>query len=229
MKKTAIVCIIAMMALAVMGFGFAKWSDVVAIDNTVETGNVATTIAPGDSPVTDLGADPQYPPGHNEEGKDVGNITCVQGEDDHNLTVTIQNGYPYYKPGFTFVITSTGSIPVKIESIDGPNWDGDLADYIKVADWSYTVVNPASNGKDAVNTTVSSGMDNATWQGLVESIGNTQLHQNGTLTVTVNFYIDETDDGTETGVLCPMNSSASGTITITSAQWNEVPAEGPGV
>lgn len=227
MRKMAVISIIAVLTLTLVGFGFAKWSDTVTISSNVETGNLETTIAPGSPAVNDPGADPQYGPGHNEENKDVASITCEQGEGenaDHSLTVTIENGYPYYKPGFAFVVTSTGTVPVKIEDIQGPNWQGDLADFIKVAGWSFTVDNPTAYGLPAESKTVESSEveEIPTWEGLVEAIGHQQLHQNGTLTVNVEFYIDETDDGTETGTLCPMNSSATGTITIKSSQWNEV-------
>ncbi|ADI02032.1 hypothetical protein [Syntrophothermus lipocalidus] len=223
MRKMLVICVMAVMTLTLVGFGFAKWSDTVTISSDVETGNLQTTIAPGG--VNDRGADPQYGPGHNEEGKDVASIECVQGEGenaDHSLNVTINNGYPFYKPGFTFVITSTGTVPVKIEDIQGPNWQGDLADYIKIAGWSFTVDNPAAYGLPAQEFTVESDETNSTWEGLVEAIGHQQLHQNGTLTVNLEFYIDETDNGQEDGNLCPMNASATGTITIKSSQWNEV-------
>lgn len=218
MRRTLVVCLIAMVALALMGFGFAKWSDTVAVSATVNTGNVDTSIAPGDPAVNDTGPDPQYGPGHNEEGKDVASITCEQGSDAKQVTVTITNAYPYYQPSFTFVVKSNGTVPVKIESIEGPDWTGPLADYIRVAGWSLTVHNPASNGLPEFNRTVTSDATNSTWEGLVEAIGHQQLHKDGTLTVTVNLYIEE--EGANG--LCPENASATGTITINSAQWNEV-------
>lgn len=218
MKKTVVVCLIAILALAMIGFGFAKWSDSIAVNATVNTGNVDTSIAPGSPPVNDTGPDPQYGPGHNEEGKDVASITCEQGSDAKHITVTIANAYPYYQPGFTFVVKSNGTVPVKIESIEGPNWTGALADWIRVAGWSFIVHNPASNGLPEFNRTVTSDATNSTWEGLVEAIGHQQLHQNGTITVTVNLYIEEEVNGQ----LCPENASATGTITINSAQWNEV-------
>lgn len=214
MKKTAIICLIAMMALVVMGFGFAKWSDTVTIGAAVATGNVATTIT--NLGTNDNGSDPNVEPGNNAEGKDVGSITVNQ-VDEKTLSVAIANGYPYYAPAFTFKVTSTGSVPVKIEEITGPGWSGNLADYIKVASWSFTVHNPASNGLGEYNKTQSSnGPTN--WDDLVAAIGHQQLHQNGYIDVTVQFYIDEEVNGE----LAPMNGSASGTITINTAQWNEV-------
>jgi len=225
MKKTAIICVVSMLCLALMGFGFARWSDTVTYGATVATGNVAATIAPGSPAVNDLGADPQWGLGVNSEGKNVASITCVQGSDLKNLTVTVLNGYPWYAPAYSFVITSTGTVPVKVDTITS-TWSGALAPFINTIGWSIHVVNPESNGLLAVDKTITSSTSNADWAGLTAALYGIQIHQGGTVAVTVDLGITEnvgdTAAGGGTGALCPMLSSATDNVSIHCSQWNEI-------
>jgi hypothetical protein len=113
-KKIMIISLVAVLALAMMGFGFAKWSDYVKFEGSVATGNVGVNIEAGET--TDLGADPNYPPGDNWEGKDVASCT-VTTECNTTLVVNIENAYPWYKPGFSFRINGLGTVPVKVEEL----------------------------------------------------------------------------------------------------------------
>lgn len=213
-KKTALVCIVAVLALALMGFGFAKWSDTVTIGADVATGNVDVNIVAGD--VNDEGSDPNIEPGDNTEGKDVASIECVN-VDNKKIKVTIGNAYPWYQPGFKFKINGVGTVPVKVENVTGPGWSGDLGKFIKVADWAITVHNPASNGLPQYDNVINSP-EVTSWEDLVNALKYIQLHQNGYIEVEVNMYIEEEN---ENG-LAPESASTTGTITIDVAQWNEV-------
>ncbi len=213
-KKTALICIVAVLALALMGFGFAKWSDTVAINAEVATGNVDVEIeALG---VNDEGPDPNIPPGNNSEDKDVASIECVN-VDENTIKVTISNAYPWYQPGFMFRINGVGTVPVKVEDVIGPNWDGELGDFIKVASWKITVHNPASNGLEQYDDVISSEGETS-WDDLFDALKYIQLHQDGFIEVEVNLYIIE-EIGEE---LAPEEATTTGTITINVAQWNEV-------
>jgi hypothetical protein len=213
-KKIMLFCLVTVLALSLMGFGFAKWSDTVNIGTTVATGNVDIKIDKGC--VNDFGADPNKCPGDNRERKDVGSIKLTK-VDDSNLKVEIKNAYPYYKPGFGFKITSEGTIPVKIDEISSPNWDGVLHDNIHVASWEWEqwklVKKHGKYRYDRVKK-VSSGYGDTDWNDLFESIGNRQLHKGDFLKVYVELYLDQQSD---------QNASTAGTISVTASQWNEVP------
>jgi len=218
MKRMLTVCLVAMLALGLMGLGFAKWSDTVTIEASVATGNVSVGIL--DAGVNDEGPDPQYPPGLNSEGKDVAEIVSENGEAIgesgyyKNIIETISNGYPYYKPGTTFEIKNLGSIPVKIESIT-ENWTGELADNIHVASWQVT--NPDGSVL-ATSPAIPEDVNGAvltTFADLVAAIGNFQLHDGEVLTVDIEWFLDQESE---------MLSNATNTITIIASQWNEVPS-----
>ncbi len=217
MKRMLTVCLVAMLALGLMGFGFAKWSDTVTIDTSVATGNVSVGIL--DAGVNDPGADPQYPPGLNSEGKDVGSIVSTNGTPIpctgyyENIIETITNGYPYYKPGTTFEIKNLGSIPVKIESIT-ENWTGDLADNIHVASWKVTAPDGSVYAESPAIPTDVNGDVVTDFDALVEAIGNYQLHEGEALTVDIEWFLDQESE---------MLASATNTITIIASQWNEIP------
>lgn len=220
-KRMMLVCIVAILALALMGFGFAKWADTVTIDGNVATGNVEVSIDGIGTTDEGTALDPNYPPGDNREDKDVASceIANVSSEGANKaVTVTIENAYPWYKPGFTFRINGEGTVPVKVESVTGPNWTDELGKFIKVADWRINVHNPVSNGLAEVNDTVTSNETNATWDGLADALQYIQLHQGGYIEVSVNMYVIE-EIGDE---VAPEDASTEGTITIDVAQWNEV-------
>ena len=85
-----------LLSLCVTGIGYAAWTDELTIDGTAEIGYVAVVLNPGTC------SDPA--------------ITCSVPA-PHTLVVTLTNAPPgTYVCGFT--ITNTGTIPVKIQSID---------------------------------------------------------------------------------------------------------------
>ncbi len=84
------------LAIGVMGISYGAWSDTVDIASTVETGDWGVEVTEGtcsDLKIT---------------GSATGNV----------LTVTVTNGVPdsAYDCGLT--VSNTGSIPIKIQSID---------------------------------------------------------------------------------------------------------------
>lgn len=210
MRKTLVICLVALLALGLMGFGFAKWSDSVTIAGSVETGTVKVGIL--NTGVLDQGADPQQPPGNNAEGKDVakttsenaGNVKFTLGNTAYygQINETITNAYPYYKTGTTVAIANGGTIPVKIESFNVVwNDPNGIVAHMQCAGWT-----ASDNG-----TVVRQGN---TWDGLYQFLNRYQLHPEHVLTIRADTYFDQ---GT------PQGASASGTITVTASQWNEVP------
>lgn len=85
-----------LLALCITGVGYAAWTDEIIIDETANLGYVELVLSPGAC------LDPQ--------------ITCSLGA-PHTLVITLMDAPPgTYTCGFT--ITNTGTIPVKIQSID---------------------------------------------------------------------------------------------------------------
>jgi len=85
-----------LLALCVTGVGYAAWTDTAVIDGTMEMGHIEVELSPG------VCSNPQ--------------ITCSVSA-PHTLVVTLADAPPgTYTCGFT--ITNTGTIPVKLQSID---------------------------------------------------------------------------------------------------------------
>ncbi|HHV34545.1 MAG TPA: hypothetical protein GXX59_03065 [Syntrophomonadaceae bacterium] len=220
-KKTMLICLVAVLALAMMGFGFAKWSDSVKFEGKVATGNVGVNIqALG---TNDEGPDPNCGEGDNWEGKDVASCD-MWTECGKTVKLHIKNAYPWYAPCFTFRINGLGTVPVKVEDVKLTNWSGELGKFIVMSGWEIHVVNPASHGLPAEDRTInpSKGGYPANWQGLAEALKYIQLHKGGYIDVSVCMYIQE--DIYECGKkkTAPQNASSIGKIKIDVAQWNEV-------
>jgi len=85
-----------LLALCVTGIGYAAWTDEVSFEGTAKSGYIEVVLSPGAC------SGPQ--------------ITCSVSA-PHTLVVTLMDAPPgTYTCGFT--ITNTGTIPVKIQSID---------------------------------------------------------------------------------------------------------------
>jgi hypothetical protein len=101
--------------LALLGVGYALWSDWLFIDGTVETGTVDAELSFHDNIQ------------ENDHGKDVG--TCSASLSDQNqdgedeLHISVTNGYPSYECWVEFDVHSVGSVPIHIyqpEIVDAP-------------------------------------------------------------------------------------------------------------
>ncbi|MEM0058605.1 MAG: hypothetical protein QXG09_07050 [Candidatus Bathyarchaeia archaeon] len=132
-KKTSIPAIatIVLVALAIVGFSYAHWSECIRVRGEVETGELDAAIVTWYC--NDEGKDPGYT-------KDVAQCFCsIDKEDPHYAYVTIRNAYPSYTVKFTCDIENTGTIPwfmqtpvvilangTKIELVDSEWVDIDL-------------------------------------------------------------------------------------------------------
>ncbi|WP_334110144.1 hypothetical protein [Thermodesulfitimonas autotrophica] len=208
MRKVAFIAVVAILVLAVIGFGLAKWSDCVKITKIVETGKVCVGILDGG--VLDPGPDPQQPPGCNSEGKDV---ACTESQNvdpkcKHcctqyyaEIVETIKNAYPYYKTGTKISIANCGTIPVKIEKIDCAwNDPGGIVPHMHVCQWVLYLC----------GTEIKRG---TTWEELCAALNKFQLDPCQVLTADIWVYFDQ---GT------PQGQTAVGTWAVTASQWNEV-------
>ena len=125
MKRTSIISILVIMAFALMGVGFAMWSDTVAISASAKAGDLKFHYVAGSAEDKDSGSDRTCDCGlknfrTSPEGKDVGS-TDVTMEDTNNdgfqdkINVTVNNAYPCYYNDISWWVESTGSIPLIIQ------------------------------------------------------------------------------------------------------------------
>ncbi|WP_347490393.1 hypothetical protein ABDB91_04255 [Desulfoscipio sp. XC116] len=125
MKRTSIISILVIMAFAMMGFGFAMWSDTVAISASAQAGDLKFHYVSGTADSKDIGGDwtCDYGLGNvcvTPEGKDVGS-TATSMEDTNGdgfqdkINVAVNNAYPCYFNDISWWVESTGSIPIIIQ------------------------------------------------------------------------------------------------------------------
>ncbi len=129
MKRLSLFSLIAVLTLALMGFGFAKWSDTVTISVAAESGEVSWGFVSGSAFHQDNGSDVNADPGlinvgsgvifFNPEGKDVGSTTADLSDTNEDgvldkLTITVHNAYPGYYNEISAKVQNFGTIPVII-------------------------------------------------------------------------------------------------------------------
>jgi hypothetical protein len=128
------------LALGSLGVGYAAWTDNIAVNGTVSTGDLDIEIdtssiwinsdEPGSGNVDDnvfwslerprllnpvWWGDPDQ--------KDVGSTT-VSAITPDSVSVTIDNGYPYYYVHLAFVVHNNGSVPFRIWKVEFYTADG---------------------------------------------------------------------------------------------------------
>lgn len=94
MKKIGLVCLVVVIALGAMGFGYATWTQALNVTGTLAAGtfDVQFTGTPGTTTAP-------------SEGSFLASAT-----DAHNATINISNAYPGYSGTATFPLKNTGSI-----------------------------------------------------------------------------------------------------------------------
>lgn len=143
MKKFGLLCLALVMALGVLGVGYAAWTDTITIDGTVNTGEVSFSVDPGSYHEVGGCPDQQWtdwvkntypggvscPDGYHftgigslppPEDKCVADVTITPVYDDDNniieLDVVIDDAYPYLLVDISFWVCNTGTIPIKIKA-----------------------------------------------------------------------------------------------------------------
>ena len=112
-KKLTAIFATMLIALCLAGVSYAMWSKILYIDGTVDTGEVNAIWTSAFN--YDQGYDPN--PDGTFKDKDVGSTT-VTGVGTQTLVITVNNGYPSYFNDIQVEFTNTGTIPVKIQSIN---------------------------------------------------------------------------------------------------------------
>ena len=135
--KVGIICLALVLALGILGVGFAAWSETLYVRGNVETGHVDVEfveVLSSDPPGIDdttLQLDGGFPYLKiQQQDKDVGTTTATIN-DTKSATVTITNGYPCYTVWVIFYVRNSGSIPIRLTDIqfdppevyvDGVGW-----------------------------------------------------------------------------------------------------------
>ena len=105
MKKILILGLVSVMALAILGVGYATWQKVLVIDGTVNTGSIGavwTNVVGSDNELEQTG------------GKDESSIVCET--DGVTLTATVVNGYPSITYRCDYDILSSGTVPIHVDA-----------------------------------------------------------------------------------------------------------------
>jgi len=112
--KGLIPVIVGLMLLVVLGSALAMWYDTLKIKATISTGNVDVEFGPVTYDESDY--DKSWVANCYVNTKDMGvneDSGNPYGDDDLELNITIENGYPSYWCNVTFTVNNTGTIPVK--------------------------------------------------------------------------------------------------------------------
>lgn len=108
MKKIGLICLALVLALGALGIGYAQWTETLLIDGTVNTGSVSAELSVG--ACSDNEVSPYT---------EVSSISCkLKVDDPKTLVVTVLNAYPSITYTCLFDITNTGTVPLKIASMN---------------------------------------------------------------------------------------------------------------
>lgn len=130
MKRIAAIAFVLVLALGLMGAGYARWADNLNVHTVVKTGTVkwafldcstsdegttidqtVVTLDPAAS-LDDRRPHDMVPP------KNVGSAECeIVGEEDDTLNVTLNNVYPCYYADVTFHPANVGTIPIHVARV----------------------------------------------------------------------------------------------------------------
>jgi hypothetical protein len=240
--RSIIISIIAVLALGLMGYGYAAWNAQVAIGAPVNTGSFALGIAvPGtallgtgttdEAGIQDLtwGSDGAGLAGTTLSAYDVGSLIDADGPtqatgfaaNTYYTTVkeTYTNVYPDYQAGYTVDIKNGGTIPIQLQT-PVTTWSGTsdsaltLQDDYFVYNWTLTDTNwiLSTNSPTAVLASGTSDSINLT-SASMDAIGNVILPAGHMATLTVNAYFN--DDASTNAIAAALGQGATNTQTIT--------------
>lgn len=139
MKKISLICLALVLAMGGLGVGYAGWTDTVAVDGPVTTGEVCldwTQVANFDTCPHGPDGSGDWTTGNRDFNLDLANwnhltpwvvptiqvdknVACanVTGIGTDELLVTIYNGYPLYYLDLEVHLHNCGTIPVKVTDI----------------------------------------------------------------------------------------------------------------
>ncbi len=220
MKKIGMLILILVIAMATVGIAYARWTDTVAINATVGTGEVKLGIL--DAGTNDpLGSpDPQCGDAQNTEKKDVASAISTNGEPKCKIVETqyydsikevFDHVYPWYAPSTTVVIANCGTIPVKIWKFDYKEVDPDGILKFVTLSWVITDENGVPHP------------GSGTLQDLAKALSGMQIGAGKTIIIDKKICFNEEIKDGDLVLVLPQGKSATIDITIYATQWNEYP------
>ena len=139
MKKVRFLALAMVVALGLMGAGYAYWTDTLTINNTVTTGefNVEFSYLEGETPAV-FGLE-RNTPGY-DQNKDlsgetwyaseyVNGLTATLSNENKQVDVTVGNLYPGSKGKLKTIVENTGTIPVVFDYAE-VTYDGASAELL---------------------------------------------------------------------------------------------------
>jgi hypothetical protein len=110
-KKIAAICIVLLVAMAVVGVGYARWYELLFVDVTVETGEVDVVWSLED--FDDIGDEDPL----KEEWSWIEAAIVTGQNPDDTLDIDIFNAYPCIEYYVDFNIENVGTIPVHVWNV----------------------------------------------------------------------------------------------------------------
>lgn len=240
MKKIGLLCLVLVLALGTLGMGYAKWSQTLTINGTVNTGTLIVGIRDDGTsdPVTsgdDFDQEFDFSQGVSVDlDKDVASTESVNGEfkcwhDDvkfyHDITFTVTDAYPWYYWEEYIEIANCGTTPAKIDSLEVYHagawkpihtvssyevWSGDLGECIWMGYWKIEWPGQSAIEGKWIDELLS------TLQGL-----DTQLDPCQTAKVTLGFFVFQGIDPHEHDLDPPQDATSDMYLRVNFCNWNE--------
>jgi hypothetical protein len=173
LRKVGLLILALVIALGTLGVGYAKWSDTVAINGSVRSGNLCMQWFRGNNldPLTPPTLDPKYDPDSFMQqywDKNVAYTTVSLSSDKKIVDVTVTDAYPGYFNDLEMEYINCGSIPFKVQNFSiipdpdypftidpTPDWTNNDPDGEIWIDWSTTgigyQVHPGQRGTSSFN------------------------------------------------------------------------------
>jgi predicted ribosomally synthesized peptide with SipW-like signal peptide len=226
MKKVGLLILALVIALGALGVGYAKWTDTVMINGSVQSGSILLGI--NDRGTNDpLGTfDKQCAPGRNPERKDVGSMVSTNVGDSlftldeiqfyKSIDETFTNVYPWYSARTVIRVANGGTVPVKIENIIFSGLNSSLENWMTFS-WIITDENGITHpGSGCIGS-------------LISSVNYIQIRGGSYITIDLTTcFIEESfggldpDTGEPIMVKLPQGVTATYNVQIIGSQWNEV-------
>ena len=219
MRKIGVICLSLLLALGLLGVGYAAWTDEIVVTGDVSTGEVKLgvfscslldSIAPinpgGDFPTTnpDWSIAPGFvsPPFLLDKNVAWGECELSDSNGDgvnDTVTVTFHNTYPCYFNVVNFYPYNAGTIPIRINSVL-IEWDG--GSQLITSSPYYVGMDINGDGYDDIEILWGNNFG-------------AELNPGG-FPVEVSFWIHVLQEA-------PQNASLSFTATMMAVQWDEYP------
>lgn len=134
MKKTRFIAVILIVAVVLMGAGYAYWTQELNITGTVNTGELTVEFRPPailesgdyDRELTWRDLEGLWRNGlGNYDGAPYMDVEVIPSEDNQKLTFNVTDIYPGSGAFLNFIIRNTGTVPAEIREIDYENLEDD--------------------------------------------------------------------------------------------------------